>query len=61
MAFKLIDREWNREIRSNIDTYLMDSLDDLAMLPCASAGSTAIAPVEGKTFVMDASGEWKEE
>ena len=40
MAFKLIDREWNSEIRSNVDTYLMDSLDDLAMLPSAWAALT---------------------
>lgn len=40
--------------------YIIDSVDDIATLPPSHPGSTAICPLAGVVYMVNASGEWVE-
>lgn len=58
MAITLV-RKYTR-INSNRCHYIMDTVDDAKNLPKSCTGSTAVAALGGKVFMVNASGEWVE-
>lgn len=59
MAFKLVEQKWCEEQGCPIQSYIVDSADDIAALPSCCAGSTAEV-AGGSTYIANASGEWVE-
>ena len=62
MAYKLIKREYNVYTGAFRHEYVCDSTADVTSLPKCCAGSTAIiADKDGAIYMVNASGEWKEQ
>lgn len=62
MAITLIKRDWSTELSKPMDVYVVDSADDIANLPDSPTGSLAIvADKGGPIWMVNASGEWKEQ
>lgn len=62
MAITLIKRDWSTELSSPMDVFVMDSAADAANLPESPTGSLAIvADKGGPIWMVNASGEWKEQ
>ena len=62
MAIKLIKQERCDAQRSLVNHYIIDSPADVADLPECCVGSTAIvASKDGPIYMVNASGEWKEQ
>jgi len=62
MAYKMIDRVYSSEADGYIATFVLDSESDVASLPQSTAGSTAIVAASGGgVYMVNASGEWKEQ
>ena len=62
MAYKLIDETYCPYVRGTRRTYILDSASDLAKLPKECPGSIAVvAEAGGAVYMVNASGEWKEQ
>lgn len=62
MAYKLIDHEWCAELDSYRQSFIVDTDADIANLPKCCPGSTAlVADKGGAIYMVNASGEWKEQ
>lgn len=62
MALKLIKEEYCPCVGGDRCTYVIDSADDIANLPGCVPGSVAIvADKDGAVYMVNASGEWKEQ
>jgi hypothetical protein len=61
MAIKRINSVWCPQVEAYRWEFVLDSPDDVANLPKACAGSTAmVVDGSGKIYMVNASGEWKE-
>ena len=61
MAIKLISRDWCAD-GSLAYQYILDSASDVADLPECPTGSVAVvADKDGAMYMVNASGEWKEQ
>lgn len=61
MAIKKISNVWCSEVGDYRCEFVLDSVDDVANLPKACVGSTAmVADGSSKIYMVNASGEWKE-
>lgn len=63
MAYKLIDETYCPYGKGALRrTYILDSASDLASLPKECPGSIAVvAEAGGAVYMVNASGEWKEQ
>lgn len=62
MAITLIKRDWSTELGKPMNIYVVDSAADTANLPDSPTGSIAIvADKGGPIWMVNASGEWKEQ
>lgn len=62
MAIKRIDKEWCSELGDYAYSFVLDSDTDVANLPKCCPGSTAVvADIGGKAYMVNASGEWREQ
>ena len=61
MAIKLVKQESGIYDADLLETYIIDTAEDVSKLPKSSPGSIAVvADTSRKTFMVNASGEWKE-
>lgn len=61
MAFKMISHEWCCVRDAYINSYILDSANDVANLPKCAPGSTAmVAAKGGAIYMVNASGSWEE-
>lgn len=58
MAIKWIGLEWCPDARDYRKEFVCDTDSDLAKLPAAPYGSTALVAATGKTCIVNASGQW---
>lgn len=62
MAYKLINRTYCVHSDAFRCEYICDSKDDIANLPTCCPGSVAVvADKDGAVYMVNASGEWKEQ
>lgn len=62
MAFKLVDQSYCPIEDGYRKVYVLDSAADVAALPACCVGSMAIvADKGGAVYMVNASGEWKEQ
>ena len=62
MAFKMIDCEYCAIQDDQRYSFVLDSAADLADLPKCCVGSIAVvADKDGAVYMVNASGEWKEQ
>ena len=62
MAIKLISQEWCPYSNDHRSQYILDSAEDAENLPEACPGSIAmVADKDGAIYMVNASGEWKEQ
>ena len=62
MAITLIKRDWSSEMGKPMDVFVVDSAADTDNLPDSPPGSIAIvADKSGPIWMVNASGEWKEQ
>lgn len=60
MAYKIIDKQYCAFADDYRYEYVVDSDDDIASLPKACVGSTAIVAAEnGNIYMTNTSGEWR--
>ena len=58
MAFKLIEKRYDPIQKAERMGFLCDTEDDIANLPSAAPGSTAMVVATGVIYMVNASGEW---
>ena len=58
MAIKLINTTWCDCREDYVAEYLCDTDADLATLPTACTGSTAVSIESGKVKIVNTSGQW---
>lgn len=58
MAIKEIGRKWCASVGNYRKKFIIDSEEDVGNLPKCCTGSTAIVAEGGKTYIVNASGEW---
>ena len=62
MAYKLIRTDYDVDPKTRRHEYVLDSADDVSSLPKCAPGSVAIvADKGGAIYMVNASGEWKEQ
>lgn len=62
MAIKLLKQEICDAQGGLVCEYIVDSVDDIVNLPACCPGSVAIvADKDGPVYMVNASGEWKEQ
>lgn len=62
MAFKLINKVFCPYNGAERHEFICDSADDVANLPTCCPGSVAVvADKDGAVYMVNASGEWKEQ
>lgn len=62
MAVELIKEEWCPALAAYRREFVMDSADDVSKLPACCPGSVAIvADKDGAVYMVNASGEWREQ
>ncbi len=62
MAINCIGREWCPMSKEFRHEFVLDSADDAANLPECAPGSVAIvADKDGAVYMVNASGEWREQ
>jgi hypothetical protein len=59
MAYKCIEKKWDKYSECYVDKFICDSESDIADLPKCNPGSMAMVAIEGSpVYVVNASGEW---
>ena len=58
MAYKCISNKWNNALNSPVKKFIMDSKDDVAVLPDCAPSSVAIVAEGGAVYTVNASGAW---
>ena len=62
MAYALISNEYTGDLTRFRNEFVIDSTADVAGLPPSAPGSVAVvADKDGPVFMVNASGEWKEQ
>lgn len=62
MAIKMVGREWCSGVSDYRYEFVIDSAADLGSLPVCCTGSTAVVADNSDTvYMVNASGEWKEQ
>lgn len=58
MSYKIIDKRFIPLTNVVMHDYIIDTDEDVANLPNASAGSHAVSLATGKVFVVNTQGKW---
>ena len=58
MGYKVIDKRFIPLTNVVMHDYIVDTDEDVANLPKASAGSNAVSIATGNVFVVNTQGEW---
>lgn len=58
MAIKHINRQQDYKLGNYRDLFILDSEADVGSLPDCTPGSAAVIAEGGKTYIVNASGEW---
>lgn len=58
MAIATVNKEWCAWQEDYRTSFIVDTEDDIAVLPKCCAGSSALVVATGNVYMVNASGEW---